>query len=266
VSTDDTPIPNVAQLGWSQNGVTTQPPDWFSCSSWRRLADDVIAGRPAFHVACGTREFWVDQESSILVGMQTPAGQELAGVSGRATALNLGPSFPPDTFALTGPAGAVSIDPNNPPVSTILAVGRKAPRLTGTTFDGKAFDTKKQPRPLVVSFWGTWCPPCLGSPLTDLQNVATRHAAAVATATITTGDQLDAVRSYLNANGIRLPVVNDSGSMMKLWGISAVPTLVMLDRNGAVAALRVGPVSASDLEQMYAALSAGKPLPTTGVR
>ncbi len=160
----------------------------------------------------------------------------------------------------------MSVDPGDPAASTVLAVGRKAPRLTGTTLDGKAFDTGTQPGPLVVYFWGTWCMPCLGTPLTDLQTVATRHAAAVATGTITTGDQLDAVKSYLSANGIRLPVVNDSGSMMKSWGISAVPALVLLDRGGAVAAIRVGPVSASALEQMYAALSAGEPMPTAGVR
>ena len=160
----------------------------------------------------------------------------------------------------------MAIDPDNPPVSTVLEVGRKAPRLTGTTLDGKTFDTGTQPGPMVVFFWATWCPPCLGTPMTDLKTVAERHAASVATATVDADDHLDALTSYLSANPIRLPVVADSGSMMKSWGLDAVPALVMLDRSGAVAAMRVAPVSASDLEQMYAALSAGEPVPTAGVR
>ena len=265
VSDDDLPLWVAAQLGWELPGhssKTLRPSDWFNCSSWLRLGDDVIAGRPAYHLACDAREFWVDQASSVLVGMMTPAGQELGGVSGRATALSVGPSFPLDTFALTAPAGALSVDPNKPPASTVLAVGRNAPRLTGTTLDGKAFDTGTQPGPLVVFFWGTWCLPCIGSPLTDLQTVATRHAAEVATATIATDDQLGAVTGYLKANGIRLAVVNDSGLMMKTWGIRAIPALVMLDRSGAVAVLRLGPVSASELDQMYVALAAGEPVPT----
>ena len=114
----------------------------------------------------------------------------------------------------------------------------------------------------MVSFWSTWCPPCLGTPLTDLQAVATRHATSVATVAIATDDELDAVTSYLHTNGVRLAVVNDSGSLMRSWGISAVPALVMLDRSGAVAAIRLGPVSATELERMYAALSAAKPVPT----
>lgn len=241
---------------------TAQPPTWFTCPSWTRLADDVVAGRSAYHLACDAREFWVDEESSLLVGMRTPTGQELAGVSGRATALAIEPSFPPDTFALTAPAGAVAIDPNDPPASTVLAIGQSAPRLTGTTLDGTAVDTSTQAGPLVVYFWATWCDPCSGPHLIDLQTVAERKASAVSTLTIATSDQLGTVTGYVAANDIRLPVVYDSTSLANAWGLTAIPVLVMLDPDGVVVALRAGPVSASDLEKMYTALGTGEPVPT----
>jgi thiol-disulfide isomerase/thioredoxin len=255
------PVPNDPQAA-EPGSSTAPPPEWFTCSSWVRLADDVVAGRPSYHVACDAREFWIDEESSLLVGVFSPTGQESAGVSGRATAMDLQPSFPPDMFALTPPAGALAVDPNNPPASTVLAVGRSAPRLTGTTLDGKAFDSAAQAGPQVVYFWATWCKPCAGSQLIDLETVAERHATAVTTVTITIGDQLGTVTGYVKANGIRLPVVNDSASLLKSWGISAIPALVMLDANGAVAALSIGPIPASELQSMYAALSAGQPVPT----
>lgn len=267
VSADDTQfVLNASLLGWQRpftpRTTGSQPAEWFSCPSWERLADDIIADRPAYHVACGTREFWVDEESSLVVGVLIPTPQD-SSASGRATALALAPTFVPDTFALTGPAGAVAVDPNNPPASTVLAVGRQAPRLTGTTLDGTIVDTSIQAGPLVVYFWATWCQPCTGSQLSDLQTVATRHAPGVATVTIASSDQSGTVTGYVSANGIRLPVVNDDGgSLTKAWGISAIPALVMLDRSGAVAAVRVGPVPTSELGQMYAALVAGDPVPT----
>jgi peroxiredoxin len=265
VAADDRAVVDASLLSWElppEPSTTVQPPNWFTCSSWVRLADDVVAGRSAYHLLCDAREFWVDEESSLLVAVQTPAGQELAGFSGRATALALGPTFPADTFALTAPAGAVAVDPNNPPASTVLAIGRSAPRLTGTTLDGKPVDTAVQAGPLVVYFWATWCDPCSGSHLTDLQTVAARHATAVTTVTIATSDELGTVTGYLAANGIRLPVIYDSASLAKAWGLTAIPILVMLDPDGAVVALRAGPVSGPDLEQMYTALATGEPVPT----
>ena len=244
-----------------QRPGTVQPPEWFTCPNWIRLADDVVAGRSAYHLACDGREFWVDEESSLIVGMRTPTGQELPGVSGRATALAIEPSFPPDTFAMTAPAGAVAIDPNDPPASTILEIGRSAPRLAGTTLDGEAVDTSVQAGPLLVYFWATWCEPCLGSRLTDLQTVSDRHATSVATVTVAVQDDLGTVRDYLGANGIRLPVINDTGSLVKAWGLTGFPVVVLIDPDGAVSAIHAGPVSGPELEKMYAALAAGEPIP-----
>ncbi len=240
---------------------TAEPPEWFTCPNWSRLAVDVIAGRPAHHLVCDAREFWVDEASSLLVGMRTPTGQELPGVSGRATELSIDPSFAPDTFALTTPAGAVAIDPNDPPASTILEIGRSAPRLTGTTLDDTALDTSTQARPLVVYFWATWCEPCLEPRLIELQTVAARHAASVTTVTIAVQDDLGAMTAYLTENDIRLPVVNDTGTLVQAWGLTGFPVVVMLDPDGAVSAIHAGPVSGPELERMYAALAAGEPIP-----
>ncbi len=262
---DHTTIVDAARLSWElmpRPSSTVRAPEWFTCSSWLLLVDDLVAGRPAYHVACGDAEFWVDRESSLLVGVLRRAGQGLTGVSGKATALAVRPSFPSDTFALNAPAGAVTVNQDSRLASTVLAIGGSAPRLTGTTLDGMTVDTSTQAGPLVVYFWAPSCRPCSGSRLTELQTVAARHAPGVTTMAIATWDQLGTVTGYVTANAVRLPVVNDSGALARLWGISAIPTLVMLDRSGAVAALRLGPVPAAELEQMYAALAAGAPVPT----
>lgn len=260
VSVQELPRPNLSLLDWTMSpfsAATSPTPEWFDCPDWRRLPDEVVAGRPAYHLACSEREFWVDEASSLLVGVLTPAGQELASMSGRATELDVEPSFPPDTFALTAPEGAVAIDPNDPPPSTVLARGRHAPRLVGVTMDGEAVDTALGEGPLVVYFWATWCEPCLGARLTELQAVALRHEGSIVTVTIATEDEADAVSRHVEENDIRLPVIIDDGSMRRSWGLLGIPALVVLEPDGTVAAIRVGLVSPEELEQVYGALAAG---------
>jgi peroxiredoxin len=235
------------------------PPDWFQCPSWRRLDDDIVAGRPAYHLACDGREFWVDTESSLLMAVSGPSG-DLAGFTGRATALAIRPAFTAETFAMNGPRGAVVVDPLHPPVSTVLAVGTAAPRWTAAAIDGTTVDTGAQTGPLVVYFWATWCEPCTG-PLTDLQTVAEAHASTVNTVTVATGDLLGSVTGYVDSKGIRLPVVVDDERTAQSWGIAEIPVVVMIDRAGLVAAADRGPLSTTDLEAMYAALEAGQPIP-----
>jgi len=267
VSPDDRSSLDGTVLTWALPHVPTQgtsQPNWFICPSWTRLPDDAVAGRPAYHVACDKREFWVDQATFALVGVEAPSGEALGGFTGRATAFDSSPDFSSGTFAMAAPPGAVAVDPNNPPVSTVLVIGQPAPRISGATLDGTTFDTSTLSRPAAVYVWGPWCDPCAGSHLLDLQSVAERHASTVSTMTVAVASELGTVTGYVESNGIRLPVINDgnAGTISTAWKIQSIPALVMLDRNGVVVGIRSYALGPDDLERAYAALEAGLPVPT----
>ncbi|OGO53930.1 MAG: hypothetical protein A2V85_15250 [Chloroflexi bacterium RBG_16_72_14] len=256
-------VENGTWLSWIE-AVPYQPGSpipWISCDSWERLDDEVVASRPAYHLRCAAREFWVDTTSLLLVGMSTPQGSEGAGVSGMATALEIDPPFSSDTFALTAPVGAQVIDQNNPPASLVLRVGEPPPSWTATYLDGRVLDSSKLGLPAAVYAWAPWCPPCLGSTLQDLQAVASGHPEITTVAVAL--DQQRTVRGYLTQHPLTVPVAyDDADSLMGAWALNGIPTLVLLDRDGNVAAVHPGPLTGADLQAMYAALAAGDPIPS----
>ena len=239
----------------------SDPIPWISCDSWERLDDEVMAGRPAYHLRCAGREFWVDTTSLLLVGRSSLPGSEGAGVSGMATALEIDPAFGADVFSLTAPAGAQLIDETNPPASLVLRVGEPAPSVTATYLDGRVLDSSKIGLPAAVYAWAPWCPPCLGSTLQDLQAVASGHPEIMTIAIA--WDQLGTVTGYVTQHPLTVPVAyDDADSMMGAWALSGIPTLVLLDRDGNVAAVNGGPLTRADLEAMFSALAAGRPIPS----
>jgi peroxiredoxin len=256
-------VENGTWLSWIEV-VPYQPGSsipWISCDSWERLDDEVVAGRPAYHLRCDGREFWVDTTSLLLVGMSSPQGSEGAGVSGMATALEIDPRFSSDTFALTAPVGAQVIDQNNPPASLVLRVGEPAPSLTATYLDGRVLDTSLLSLPAAIYAWAPWCPPCTGSTLEDLQAVAGGHP-EITTIAIA-WDQLGTVTGYVTQHPLTVPLAyDDANSMMGTWALNGIPALVLLDRDGKVAAVDVGPLTRADLEAMFSALAAGGPIPS----
>ena len=239
----------------------SDPIPWISCDSWERLDDEVVAGRPAYHLRCDGREFWVDTTSLLLVGMSSPQGSEGAGVSGMATALEIDPAFGADVFSLTAPAGAQLIDETNPPPSLVLRVGEPPPVLSATYLDGRVLDSSRLSLPAAIYAWAPWCIPCTGSTLQDLQTVASGHPEITTVAVAP--DQQGTVRGYLTQHPLTVPVAyDDAGSLWGAWALNGIPALVLLDRDGKVASVNLGSLTRADLEAMFSALADRRPIPS----
>lgn len=92
-----------------------------------------------------------------------------------------------------------------------------------------------------LNFWATWCPPCRAE-MPDIQNLYEKYSGGddvvilgVAGPGSVDDKDLAGVTAFLEENGYTYPVAMDeTGEVFGLYGVSALPTTFMIDRNGNV--------------------------------
>ncbi len=112
------------------------------------------------------------------------------------------------------------------------------PHIKGKLIDGTLFDSDKlQGEPLMIEFWGTWCPVCKQ----QAPNVATvAKNYNVLTIAVNSRDD-DHITRWLRENKVSYPVLNDiSGKWATRFKIPAYPTTFFFDSNGKLKFTEVG--------------------------
>ena len=129
-----------------------------------------------------------------------------------------------------------------------------APKLGGTTLEGESFALSQLTGSIVViNVWGSWCAPCrLEMP--DLVRLANEDASrGVRFVGINTRDNPDAAKAFVRSFKVPYPSVRDANGEVLLAfrdtiPTTVVPTTVVVDRQGNVAARVIGPVSYNTLK------------------
>ena len=141
-------------------------------------------------------------------------------------------------------------------------LGQPAPRIEGTTLEGKPFDSATYDgRWLLVNFFATWCGPCVKEhpELVAFQQGQSEQGAANVVSVVFS-DERDAVERFFARNGGDWPVVLADDSVVAQWGVSGVPESYLIDPGGTVRAKLVGGVTAAGLDGLIAQASGA---PTT---
>ncbi len=137
---------------------------------------------------------------------------------------------------------------------------RPAPAFDLPTLDGgRISDTDLAGRAYVVNFWNSWCVPCRQEH-PELAQFYERHRDEpdFAMVGIVRDDTEDAVREYVDAEGVEWTVALDPGSRAALaFGTTGQPETFVIGPDGVVMALEIGPVTAGGLERMLAEARAG---------
>lgn len=123
-----------------------------------------------------------------------------------------------------------------------------APTLSGRTLSGSRLTTRQfRGRVLVINAWGSWCPPCRAE-APDLRRAAleTRDL-GVQFLGIDTRDNAASARAFVREFRIPYPsIVDEKGSVLLALRDTvparAIPSTVVLDREGRIAARVVGRV------------------------
>ena len=146
---------------------------------------------------------------------------------------------------------------------THYAAGQRPeiPEVAGTTLDGASLNVATlRGHVVVLNAWASYCEPCrTESPA--LARVAKQTAAlGVSFVGIDEQDRADPARAFAASAGATYPeLVDADGAMLgslRLVPPSAVPSTLVLDRAGRVAARIIGAVDGTTLDALVRALAA----------
>ena len=115
--------------------------------------------------------------------------------------------------------------------------------FTIRTADGKPFRlSAHRGRPVFVNFWATWCPPCLEEmPAMERLWRAQKDAGLVVVGVTVDADP-GVVSPFVKRLGLTFPVGLDTKmDLANTYGVRALPSSFIIDREGRLAALALGP-------------------------
>jgi thiol-disulfide isomerase/thioredoxin len=175
--------------------------------------------------------------------------------------------------ALTGCAGASAVQSGagsgdsryvaGNGVSEIVKDRKPAPAVRGTTLDGKPLALADfTGKIIVVNFWASWCAPCRAEAPTMEKVYEETKPSGVQFVGVDIKDGKDNAQAFLRTYQIGYPSLYDQAGQIALAfrdiPPNAVPSTLVIDRQGKIAARAIGSVSYSPLRDIVTRLAAEK--------
>ncbi|MCU0268586.1 MAG: TlpA family protein disulfide reductase [Acidimicrobiales bacterium] len=112
--------------------------------------------------------------------------------------------------------------------------------------------------PVLVNFWASWCTPCRAE-MPELQALVERSDGQIRAVGINLWDDAAAAKAFAEEVGVDYPLVLDrDGEVAQAYGITVVPSMVVIDDAGRVVGRASGKPTAAELERLVTdALGAG---------
>jgi thiol-disulfide isomerase/thioredoxin len=149
--------------------------------------------------------------------------------------------------------------------SSVFRAGARpvAPDIAGTTLAGQHLTLSAyRGSVVVINFWGSWCAPCRAE-APDLSALATHYAGhGVRFLGVDIRDDPVGADAFIKSFNVTYPSLNDPSDELALAfrgtvPPAAIPTTLVIDRSGHIAARILGSVSYDSLRDLITQVSRG---------
>src|SRR5258708_874477 len=142
-----------------------------------------------------------------------------------------------------------------------FALGTKPPPFKLKDLGGKEWAAAELTGKVVaLDFWATWCGPCRDE-MPALSKVAREMSDRGAVVLgIDAKEDTEVVRGWVAENPLGFPALLGDDATIRAYQVQAYPTLLVLDRKGAVAYIRVGQLSEGEFRRAIEKGFAGAPI------
>ncbi|WP_055522549.1 TlpA family protein disulfide reductase [Streptomyces graminilatus] len=167
----------------------------------------------------------------------------------------------------SGGSGGVGFVMGKDGIATVKAGERvDAPDLSGPTVDGKQLDVADyKGKIVVINLWGSWCPPCRAEAVNFVKVAKDTAGKGVQFVGINTRDtDTEPAKAFEKEYGVPYPSLYDpTGKLMLRFkkgtlNPQAIPSTVVIDRSGKIAARTLQALSEDRLREMLAPVLAEK--------
>jgi len=151
-------------------------------------------------------------------------------------------------FVAMQPDSLTGSDTAQQSVETGVIVGKKLPAFTLDALDGKPAAITAGGGVIILNFWATWCPPCRQE-MPDLDVFARKHGGKVAFYAVNIQESAGQVTEFMTQNKYTMNVLLDKdGAVANTFRINAIPTTLVVDKQGVIKYRKSGPVTMAELE------------------
>jgi cytochrome c biogenesis protein CcmG/thiol:disulfide interchange protein DsbE len=124
-----------------------------------------------------------------------------------------------------------------------VEVGARAPDFNLQSIDGNTVSLSDyRGKVVVLNFWATWCTPCLAE-MPALEHVyQTQRDRGLVVIGVDVQEPAEKVRAFLPQVGVTFPIVLDSDTALaQRYRATGLPATFIVDRQGSVRDIRIGP-------------------------